>query len=259
MLERQLTDELHRVADAVPVPDDLFPAALKLKRAGARRRPWALVAAAAVALVVLGFTPLGQKAVVATTEWVMTYTVKVYRGVAPHRSVDVRAIPVGETVEEQVDRIRRVHRGMAVADLTDWPLPTYLGPDPSDKAVVTEDYREDGTLIATHLTMDWQVAELGAHKMIGWNVSRGSIPEQQREDIRSGKEPGVTIYGAKDLTVTQQTVTFKGHEATATLANTTWMLDWWHEGGSGHLYGNIPLEELLKVAESLPTVENVTP
>ena len=255
MLEHYLTNELHRVADAVPVPADLFPAALRLKRAGARRRPWALVAAAAVALVLLGFTPLGQKAVVATTEWVMTHKVKVMTGAPPH-DTDLRAIQIGETVEEKGRVAREVHRGVAVADLDGWPLPTYLGPDPAGKAVLTQVYLlEDDNLFSTGLMLDWPVPQLGEHASIAYHLTRGGISPRQLEEIRSGKLNVVELYGLKASQVKQQTVRLKGHEATATLAGTTWMLDWWHEGGSGHLSGNIPLEELLKVAESLPSLE----
>jgi hypothetical protein len=255
MLESHLTDELRRVADAVPVPDDLLPAA-GLKRAVAHRRPWTMVAVAAAALLALGFSPLGQNALAAVTHWVMTYRVAVNPGAIPDPVVDVLTIQYGQTVEEKKDGVREVHRGVSVADLAGWPLPVYLGPDPEARAVLTETYREkDGTLLFTTLTLNWQVFMDGASKNLSYGMSRGWIPAGRLEEVRSGARPGVEIYGVEESQVKQQTVSIRGHEATATQVGPTWMLHWWHEGGGGHLVGNVPLEVLLKVAESMPRLE----
>jgi hypothetical protein len=255
MLERELTNELHRVANAAPVPDDLFPAATRLQRGGAHRS-WAIAVAAAVALVAFGFSPLGQKVVDATTQWVMTYTVNVHWGQAPSGGVDQRTIQIGQTVEEKhKSGSREVHRGVAVADLTGWSLPTYLAPDPAGTAVLTELYVPNQDEVwATHLMVYYEVPGFD-QGFINYQQSRGGVTARQLDEIRSGKLPGAEIYGLKPDHVTQQTVSIKGHEATATLMGKTWMLQWWHEGGSGHLSSNLPLEELVKVAESLPSLE----
>lgn len=47
----------------------------------------------------------------------------------------------------------------------------------------------------------------------------------------------------------------KGQPVMATNVEGLWLIEWRDQGGTGSIQGNVELEELLKVAESMPGLE----
>lgn len=261
MLEQKLAHEFKSVAEAAPVPHDLFPTR---KLAGGRRMPrWATIAAAAAVVLGVGFTPAGQRMVDATTQWVTSYKVVVGPETLPvkqGRAINFADLKTGEIIEYSGDGMpKQVVLVTTAADLPQgepaWPLPTYLPPEPGARALVTDVYDDaNANVQATEVQLIWNPTLNGEQKSLSLSVMRikTGVSPAMLDRIRKGNTPAMRLDGVNPSEVKQQQVTFLGHEATATYGGGRWTLLWYHAGGSGHLSGNIPLDELLKVAESLP-------
>lgn len=263
MLEKTLTQEMHRVADAAPVPADLFPRSLKAARRRAPRRLVMAVAAAAAALVLFAATPLGGRVMATVGQYIMHYTVQVIHSESPETELPfLRAdtIGPGQTVVKEPTvpgHPRQVGTGMTLAELQQadpsMPLPTYLAPGADTRIVKLENFRPDsGDLYQRGYTLWWSVPGADRPHMVSYslwrNMGEGQLPQ--------AGQPALTFYTTEQgARAGQKVVTIKGQEATATKVGKQWNLMWYNKQVGGFLTSTLPLEELLKVAESLPSLE----
>lgn len=261
MLEQNLSREFHRVADAIPVPDNLMPT---LTGSRPRRVPRLLAAAAVSAAFLLGFTPWGREAVRAASTWVSSYRVEVVKEARPsadaRRLVNLGDLKVGETQEFSGDGLpKMVYRAMTVADLNgEWPLPTHMGPSADTKVILREAYDQGGTtIVGTAIDVGWRVTVDGVERTVGFSFHRSGIETDTDtlSEIQNGERAVMTVDGVSPDSVKQQPVTVHGREIMATYTGHAWNLLWYHAGGMGRLGGNFGLEELVRIAESLPSLE----
>ncbi|HWI62555.1 MAG TPA: hypothetical protein VNT75_11990 [Symbiobacteriaceae bacterium] len=252
MNENELTHELHRVANAVPVPDDLYSPELLTRRPKARTRSrWLVAAAAAAALVAFLVTPLGARAVTAASQLIMQYTVKVIKvdkESSPVVSPDTRFIQPGQTlVNEKPGFYKVVATCFLLKELEEKiPLPAYKGPGPEAKVIREIGYKPQSDIaFYTSLSVQWPV---DGHTLWYWQV--------RQESPRPAKPETIKVYTYSEVPrVEEKAVTLKGQAATAHKVGKTWSLMWWHEKGGGSIAGDIELDELLKIAESLPELK----
>lgn len=256
MTEQELSREMHRVADAVRIPDDLFPSGLLTRRP--RRRPgWLVAAAVAAAVTLFAMTPLGARAVRAATEIIMEYTVRLVRTELPSESVpylDAGSVQVGETITRDVPGApKQVATGMLLKDVPPgWPLPASMAPGPDARAVLMDTYKPGtDTLIQHSLHVWWEVGD----GRLYYSIHRRTEP-MSADELAQLQKPELTVYtNDHGIRVEQQDVILKGQPTWATKVGPNWSLYWWHEMGGGSVSGNVPLADLLKVAESLPSLK----
>jgi hypothetical protein len=266
MNEQLLSHELHRVLDASPVPADLFPPGLTARRISKRRSRWLAVASAAAALLIFSLTPLSGNIVDAASEFVMQHTIKwviTDDTKLPAPYVDTTNFQPGQSVtkEEQGAFPRRVFTGIRLSELKqsepDWPLPAYLPPTDEARVIKFEQYKlgHPDQLELRGFSVNWTTEKGSLH----YDIARRIEPMAQKEleRIRSGKVSPTTIFTNDHAVKTEQKqVTLKGQSAIATSLKPNWFLFWAHEYGTGSLMGtDMPLDELLKVAESLPSLK----
>ncbi|MDF2627700.1 MAG: hypothetical protein K0R39_1531 [Symbiobacteriaceae bacterium] len=251
MNEQALSQELHRVADAAPVPADLFLPGL-LEGLGARpalrrRRSGWLVAAAVAAAVLLIFlvTPPGNRLVSAAGDLVLRITVKREGTDVPKQDYAPLRWPlaIGESTDQVVNGrkmvLTRMHRQDWPADL---PLPA-LNP-PGDLATI---YRQQGFDASTGklLFTTWEI------HWDGFQLSYRRYPKPRPPETMGG---GYLVVPANSE-VQEETVTLKGQPATAVRAGELWLIQWQHADGAGLISGRVDLDILVKVAESLPELK----
>lgn len=259
MNEKALSQELHRVADAVPVPDDLIPADLASRRPRANSRPrWLGAAVAAAVLLVFLATPLGARVVTAAGELIMQYTVKLVRTEQPAQAVpyiDAGSVLPGQTVTKELpNAMRQVAEGFHLRELEPgWPLPAYRAPGPDARVVRVSTYREE-KLQTTGINISWQ----DGGKTLFYSLTRRVEPlsEAALEQLRSSKG-GQVLYYTNDqkARVEQKSVVLKGQPALATKVGPNWSLYWYSEDLGGSISGNVELDDLVKIAESLPDLQ----
>ncbi|MDB4898063.1 MAG: hypothetical protein JWN15_4325 [Firmicutes bacterium] len=266
MNEQILSHELHRVLDASPVPADLFPPGLTARRTSKRRSRWLVVAAAAVALVIFSLTPVGGNIVDAAGEFLMQHTIRLVitdDTKLPAPFVDITNFQPGQSVttEEQGAFPRRVYTGIRLSDLKqsepDLPLPAYLPPTDEARVIKVEQYKlgHPDQLELRGFGVSWKTEKGSLH----YDIDRRIEPMAQKEleRIRSGKVSPITIFTNDHAAkMERKQVTLKGQSAMATYLRPDWILFWAHDYGTGSLMGtDMPLDELLKVAESLPSLK----
>lgn len=258
MNEKALSREFHRVADAVTVPDDLFPSDLAVRHSHTRRRQrWLGAAAAAALLLVFLITPLGARTVTAAGELIMQYTVRLIRTEMPAESlpyIDAGSVQPGQTVvKDTPGSPKQVAEGLLLSQLeAGWPLPTYRAPGPDARVVRVTTYQQNQTL-DTGVTVSWRDSGGALHYTLHRRTEPFAATDLER--LRSGEMDAVTVYtNDRKARVEQKSVVLKGQPATATRVGQNWSLYWWYEYGGGSIAGNVDLDELVKIAESLPTL-----
>lgn len=275
MTDQRLRDSLQASLDPVALPDRfqtperLVQERLKTRRA-ARWQRTLVAAVAAVALLLVGTaTPLGRQAVAAVRavgqQVVMTRKVTIATpedaarklGVADRQPFnileikpgDLREIPYAETPGGWRDR--QVFRGTTVRELLKQqpglPLPAYLGPRPGDTAVVVETYfKQNPVAYETRFFMVYSVRLNGQERWVAYDYAPGgSVAPRERE---------MTVYARSTGDVRTETVHVHGRPATAMSVDggNYWHIDWESTRSRGFVAGNIPLAQLVKMAESVP-------
>ncbi|HYF95867.1 MAG TPA: hypothetical protein VD969_26920 [Symbiobacteriaceae bacterium] len=259
MDEKVLTGELHRVAGALPVPAGLFPDGLLARRP--RRRPaWIVAAASAAALTIFLLTPPGGRAIGAASEFFMQFSAKLIKTDKPPESepyIDTRNLKPGDTIVRDVSAApKQVATGLRLADLDPAvPLPTYRGPGPDAQVKRIETYRKGTDVLElTTISISWY--DQGDYLHLSLVHFTEPLPADLLKRYRSGDLNVVTFYSNDPRdNVEHKAVQFKGQPATAIKVGPLWAVFWVHESGGGSLHGNIELEELLKVAESMPSLK----
>jgi hypothetical protein len=253
MNEQALSQELHRVADAAPVPADLFPTGLLARPVTRTRRSgWTIAAAVAAVLLLFALTPPGRGLVSAAGELIMRVTVRRYKPDPTDMSAKPLTWPkeIGHSTDRTLNGVKEVMTRLHIRDWpAEWPLPTYNPPDEAAQVYRTQRLRaETGELLWTSMRVHW-VAAADTKKTLQLSVSRwyGPVSRKQPAEI-----PFMVEKGIKVETVT---VKVKGQPATAVHIGESWSIHWGNQTNSGSLSGNVGLEELLKVAESMPDLK----
>ncbi len=263
MNEEILSRELHRVADAAPVPTDLFPPDLLARRARSRRSRWIAVTATAAAMLLFSISPLGARALSAVGEVFMNLKVILVQGEPPGElargpGTDISSIQAGETKVLELEEGRQIYTALTVEELLekrpDFPLPTYLPPGPDAHVVQSETFRQDSEApLFSGINMTWDSDYRQIDYSLYWRTE--PLAAEDLQALLSRERIGVTVYATGRERLQQQEVTVNGMKATAVGVGYTWSLYWVHEYGGGSLSGNLPLETLIKVAESIPSLK----
>lgn len=257
MNEQALSQELHRVADATPVPADLFPAGLLDRPVNRtvirRRRPfWMIAAAVAAVLLLFALTPPGRGLVSAATELVMRVTVRRHKPDPTAFSSRPLTWPkeIGHSTDRTLDGVKEVMTRLHFRDWpADWPLPTYNPPDEIAQVYRTQKFQaETGELMSTTMLLLWADA-VDNTKRFQLSVFRSTRP------LPTNQSAAIPLMVEKDIKVETVTVKVKGQPATAVHIGESWSVLWSRQTGSGSLSGNVELEELLNVAESMPDLK----
>lgn len=279
MSEQQLRRVLHEAAVAIEVPPDLVPRERLLAEEAAQSRPvrrWplAVAAAAAVVLTLTGFTPLGRAAVQklgavfmafrvqemepAAWEEIMSHAPALAEGWGPIQPGEVRTHPQ----PPETFRKPNIERGFTVRTLQEyhadrpWPIPTYLPPSQERKVTVMEHYDVYEEPEAAVLTLTYDPLLKGEVYRIVLRLWRplkfyegyDQFPDEKKIEVPPGALQSV------------QAVEVKGITATAYKEGDFWTIAWyppeiertkWRATSSAS--SNLPLEELIKVVESLPS------
>lgn len=263
MLDKLLTQELHRVADAAPVPADLFPPSLRSARRRAPRRWVMAVAAAAAALVLFGVTPIGSRVLATAGKVVMNAAVRLVYSEDPGTALPylrTDTIAPGQTaVMEQPGLPRQVGTGYTLGGLRqtalDWPLPAYLAPPDEAQVVLGETFQPDtGALWMRSIYVKWTVTAGERPHVVTYSLTR--VVGDHSLPIPGDGKPAVTmVTNDRDARLVERDVIVKGEPATAIKVANVWHLFWYNSRVGGSLMSTLPLEELVKVAESLPSLE----
>ncbi len=262
MNEEILSRELHRVADAAPVPTDLFPPDLLARRARSRRSRWIAVTATAAAMLLFSISPLGARALSAVGEVFMKMKVDLVRVEPSAESAlgNQWSPEVGETIQaESIDGVRMEVTGLSFTDLLakepDFPLPTHLPPSADAKVTQTDTFVPGSESVDSRtIGISWRT---GGNELFLY-LSRRTTPlsPEQIHELAAEIRPGVKIITADpEAEVEQQEVTVNGMTATAVRHGEMWSLFWIGEMEGGSIQGNLPLETLIKVAESIPSLK----
>lgn len=257
MNEQALSQELRRVADAAPVPADLFPTGL-LERPVTRttirgRRPfWMIAAAVAAVLLLFVLTPPGKGLVSAATDLIMRVTVRRYKPDPTDQSSRPLTWPkeIGHSTDRTLNGVKEVMTRLSFRDWpADWPLPTYSPPDEIAQVYRTQLFRaETGELMSTTMRLLWaDAADNTKRYQLSVYTSTRPLPTKQ--------PAAIPLMVPKDVKVETVTVDVKGQPATAVHFGDSWSVQWSSQISSGSLSGNVELEELLKVAESMPDLK----
>lgn len=250
MLDQKLSDELHLVGDQLEVPPDLFPA----RRIALAARPWWRrpvtlgVSVAAACALVFGLTPAGQRTVQAAAHKAAATVGNVLNVhiTSGDGQLYVIAVPAPANVpsDAKVGMTEREHPGggytlvavakqvLTVAELKqqrpDLPLPVYLPPDSSVRAKL------DTYIDGVRLYLSYSVPDQGIINLLirGGALSETGVGEVAGPHVRE--------------------VTVGGRPAKAFPGGGGWNIVWAAPAGVIELYGTLPLEELLMVAESIP-------
>jgi hypothetical protein len=253
MNEQALSQELHRVADAAPVPADLFPTGLLARPVTRTRRPgWTIVAAVAAVLLLFALTPPGRGLVNAAGELIMRVTVRRYKPDPTDMSARPLTWPteIGHSTDRTLNGVKEVMTRLHLRDWpADWPLPTHNPPDEAAQVYRTQRLRaETGEVISVSMRIRW-VDAVDHKKFLELQMYRDYGPRPKRQP------PAIPILVPEGQKVTTVSVKVKGQTATAVGIGESWSIQWNNQDGSGSLFGNVELEELLKVAESLPELK----
>lgn len=279
MSEQQLRRVLHEAAGALEVPADLFPRERLLAEEAAQRRsgrrwPLAVAATAAVIVAVMGFTPLGRAAVQKlgevfmafrvqemepeTWEEIMSHAPELPEGWKPIQPGEVRTHPQ----PPETFRKPNIERGFTVQTLQEyyatrpWPIPTYLPPSQERKVTVLEHYDVYEEPEAALLTLTYDPLFKGEVYRVILRLWRplkfyegfGQFPDEKMIEVPPGALQSV------------QAVEVKGITATAYKEGDFWTIAWYPPEiertkwrATSIASSNLPLEELIKVVESLPS------
>jgi hypothetical protein len=250
MLEHLLTAEMQRVGDQLPLPADLFDGAqLQTDRTSYR---WVARAAVTATLVVIAFSPMGHRALAEATRSFMQHTVRIlYAANLNHASqvVPFSDIKIGQNLMGRFDeKTQQVLKWSSLAETLrtepDWVLPKYLSP-PQDAKVVRVESRllRDNELVGYSIDVGWQVVINGNHSMLHYSFSPHtvSLPNSPAIYKRESKAQ-----------VTPVLVTVKNQPIYAVPMGNTWSIAWINGSSYAVLSGTVPLDELVKVAASIP-------
>lgn len=240
------------------------------------RRRWPLTVAAVVAIVLtlMGFTPLGRAAVQKLGAVFMAFRVQEMdpteweriMSLAPEAPEGWKPIEPGETrtYPQPPETFRRpnIAQGFTVRTLQEyyadrpWPLPTYLPPLPEQKADVWEQYDVYEEPEAALLTLTYDSLLKGkVHRIVLrlWRPLRFYDGFSQFPDERTIEVPPGALQSV-------QAVEVKGITATAYKEGDFWTIAWYPPAiertkwrATSIVSSNLPLDELIKVVESLPS------
>lgn len=266
MTDERLRTALHAELDSLPLPERFSsPSDLVLKAPAPRRRlTWMLsaTAAAAALAVVLGVSPVGASIARAVTGW---FIADVHVRVEPNPSPPpvklleaLQSLQPGQTLREPPEPSpishHQVFQAQTFAELqagsTAWPLPALLPPGPETKVIVSRSY--------------WGERELSTALQINYNVQLGQkehwIFYYYSPTSARAKEPDASLSQAGYVVahdvddVRKQKITLKGQEGTAvsTDGGKSWRIHWFSAAGLGFMSSDMPLEELVRVVDSIP-------
>jgi hypothetical protein len=266
MTDDRIRSALKGALDPIDPPARLLqPERLVQRQRTLRRR--LSVAAAAVLLAVTAFSPLGAKTLAAAEGLVMTFRLEA----APAKDTQIVRTEAGDTarpgrlhlkpggVEEVptltlsngLKRFRTVYRGTTLDEVLqqvpDQALPTYLAPTAGADAVVVETY--DGERINdTTYWVTYPVQAAGQQYELQWRYVPGAPLVAGEPVIMPFTDPGQ---------LRSEPLTVNGRPATAVSLDqgATWAIPWQADDGQGFVGGNLPLDELRKVAESIPLLQ----
>lgn len=277
MIDQKLRTGLQETLNEFALPERFHTAFVPPRARRRSRLPAYLAAAAAAAIAVFAFSPLGNQAATAALEASKQVALSMGIRVAtreetaaanaltPHfTQFDETTLKPGETKEIPFKELpdgshqpRQVLRAVTLAEVTGveapWPVPRYRGPAPDAKAVLRDVYN-DGKISSTSLRILYQTPGEAGPVTVEYLLARLARhrTEQELAAIRSGEQPTMIVHG--DRTVEQQAVAVKGEPAQAisTDGGKTWEIHWYTATGQGSLMGQLPPAELAKMVDSLP-------
>ncbi|MDF2628435.1 MAG: hypothetical protein K0R39_2266 [Symbiobacteriaceae bacterium] len=242
---------------------------------GARRRwPLAVAVAAALILAVTGFTPLGRAAVQKLGEVFMAFRVQEMAPAeweeimshAPELPADWKPIQPGEVrthpAPPETFRKPDISRGFTVQTLQEqlanrpWPIPTYMPPSPQQLAVVHEHYDVYDEPETIMLNLPYKVTYRGKEHEVWLSIVR----VVREYDTLPTFAPDQTVQVPPGALEVVQAVEVKGITATAYRNDEFWTIEWYPPNierskywSRSYIRSTLPLEEIIKTLESLPS------
>ena len=279
MTDERLRAALHAELDVIPLPERFQTPSALAARAGRRasfprplprrtqRRAWFGAVAAVVCLVTLfGFSPIGVRAAKVVSEKIVSSFNFSQAPLTPEpgaldRLEALKNLKPGDTITfpavKTADSFSPAQtvRAMTLADLVQeqpaWPLPTYLPPAP-DTVVQVSTYEGDDDTTAM---FSYPVTlESGQQGSVFFTYVRRAEPWDEAT-VRHAATKGSHTF-APHITVRTQQVTLRSEQVTAYSIDDgqSWDINWISAWGHGAMSASLPLEELVRIIESIPTL-----
>jgi hypothetical protein len=272
MTEERLRTVIREGLDSLPLPARFSsPSQLMGKSPPPRRRlTWMISAAAAVFLAVaLGVSPVGKAVARAVTSWFVTDT-KVWKtpDYLQHLRNEETTERIGSVMDLQPGQSlqhppeagpnddRTIYEAKTIAELlqdsTNLPLPGLLTPSPETKVVVSRLYTGQ-TVVYTALQIPYTVRLGKKEYRVFYYFVPAATPRTETEVAALVYRDYVFADNVKD--VQKQKITLKGRDGTAMSSDggKTWTIRWFSTTGSGWMYSDMPLKEMVRIVESIPT------
>ncbi|HWI63379.1 MAG TPA: hypothetical protein VNT75_16200 [Symbiobacteriaceae bacterium] len=253
MSEERLRTIMRDGLESLPLPSRFLesPTVLATARKPHRRYGWFVAATAACLAVTLIATPLGARVVRAVaTRFVTEMKVEntPLKTEMPEWMKQLEALKPGDTLEvpQNGSALRQVYRAVTFEEAKGtWPLPTYRAPDPQTTVLIL-------TATAQHialqsLQLNYVVPLDGTNHKVFYTYSL--LPEEHLQGV-----PEMTLVGSEPAL--REKVLVKGHEAIAvsTDGGKSWHMAWSTASGQASIQAGLPLQELVKIVESIPNL-----
>lgn len=278
MTDERLRNALQAELDGIPLPERFQTPSALVARADrpasfprplsrwTQRRAWFGAVAAVVCLVtLLGFSPIGARAAKVVSEKIVSSFSFTQAPLTPEpgaldRLEALKNLKPGDTITfpavKTADSFSPAQtvRAMTLADLAKeqpaWPLPTYL-PPASDTVVQVSTYEGDDD---TSAMFSYPVTlENGQQGSVFYTYMLRAEPWDEATMQYAATKSSHTI--APHITVRTQQVTLRGEQVTAHSIDDgkSWDLSWISAWGRGSMSTTLPVAELVRIIESIPT------
>ena len=272
MTDERLRTVIREGLDSLPLPAQFSsPSQLIRKFPPPRRRlTWMISAAAAVFLAVaLGVSPVGEALARAVSGWFLPDT-KVWKTpdylqglYTEERRELLRAInelQPGQSLQDPPEAgpndDRTTYEATTIAELlsdrANLPLPAHLPPNPQTKVGVSRLYKAQ-TVVYTALQLRYTVQLGKKQHEVFYYFSPAATPRTEAEAAALAYHDHVFAQNVTD--VQKQKITLKGQDGTtiSTDGGKSWIIRWFSTTGSGWMTSDMPLKNLVRIVESIPT------
>lgn len=255
MSEERLHTIVRGGLESLPLPSRFdSPSTLVITRKPRRRSLLVIGAAAVFLLTVLAVSPVGTVVVRAVAGWFISEVPVRETTDAPPMPEWLKRVATlqpGESFEAPIEgtSARQVYQAVTLSEISgEWPLPSYRTPDPKTTVILHSGSDFNGTMRGLYFNYKVKVGK--TEHAVFYTYTYALQPRTQEQaawDARQSVIPG------DPATVKREKVLIKGQEATAfsTDGGKTWSIWWFAEKGTGSMSSDLPLNELVKIVDSI--------